>query len=929
MFLESRQPEPVASGSGIPTGTVAFLFTDIAGSTTRWERFGNAMRDAVTEHDAMLSRLFRAHGAHIFKTIGDAFCVAFRTVPDAVNAAIAAQRELGSRDWSAVEGITVRMAIHVGTTDERDGDYFGPVVNRVARLLSIAHGQQVILSAAARSLAENALPRDAALRDLGSHRLKDLSQPEAVAQLDVRGLPTMFPPLNSLDTGKTNLPLQVSPLVGRGREVSEIAELARAKPLITLCGTGGIGKTRIACQAGADVLADFPDGVWFIDFAPITEPALVPGVIATTFAVPDIGLRNVAERVVAFLQNRRLLLILDNCEQVVDAVATLVNAILRGCGGVHVVATSREALHVPGEELYRVPSLAVPAVSAGLSAEKALRFGSIELFVARSSAVGPFTLTDDNAPIVADICRRLDGIALAIELAASRVKVLSPRQLGQRLDERFRILTGGSRTALPRQQTLRALIDWSHDLLDERERAVFRRVGMFAAAFDLDAAIAVCADDSLDEWDVVDILNALVDKSLISVEPAGEERRYRLLESMRAYARERFRESDDDEAAIRQRWSGYYRTLVSDNVRELATQDNADGIRGIEIENDNFRSVLEWSIATAKDPVIGLEFAANLGEYWVHNGLQPEGVLWLEAGLRLVAEDTAKATVAQAWLAVAGLGQNLMLGKSGLNAAERAVALGRECDLPAVVARGLFYAGIALGRQGRSEEADVAFADARERLRELGDRRGLRKCLISQATIATMRGREDAARQIYEELLLIPRGGKPTHDMAVVTANFALLEFSCGNGARAQELGREAVAFARGLNDRALLASVLVNLAAFLIDAGEFDEARRTSREAFELAREGRYAIALCIAMEHLCVIAAIRGELAVPARLIGFTEESMQKAGFAREITEQRGYNRLVAILNERLGEAEIERLRESGHALAEEAAVELARTL
>jgi predicted ATPase/class 3 adenylate cyclase len=926
--LESRQAEFDARGSRIPTGTVAFLFTDIAGSTTRWERFGDDMREAVTRHDALLSGVFRAHRAHVFKTLGDAFCVAFWSVPQAVDAAIAAQRELAAHDWSRVEGIAVRMAIHVGSTDEREGDYFGPVVNRVARLLSTAHGGQIILSAAARYLAEAELPADASTRDLGQHRLKDLSVPEAIAQLDVRGLPTDFPPLNSLDAARTNLPLQLTPLLGRLREVGEIVERLRAKSLVTLCGAGGIGKTRIACQAGAELLADFPDGVWFIDFAPIAEAALVPGVVATAFNVPDVGLRNVVERIVAFLENRRLLLILDNCEQVVASAAALVSAILRGCAGVRVLITTREALHVGGEELYRVPSLAVPALTEGLTAEAALRFGAIELFVARISSIAPFTLSDENAPIVADICRRLDGIALAIELAASRVKVLSPRQLAQRLDERFRILTGGSRTALPRQQTLRALIDWSHDLLDERERAVFRRAGMFAASFDLNAAICVCSDDSIDEWDVVDLLDALVDKSLLTVEPVGEERRYRLLESMRAYARARLAETAE-EPEIRRRWLTYYQTLVDDKISELAASYDGDGFTALEIENDNFRSVLESAIAAGNDPVAGLEFAAMLGEYWVHNGLQPAGVLWLEAGLRAVDENTAKPTVARAWIAVAQLGHNLMLGKSGLDAAQRAIALGAECDLPSVVARGFLFEGIALARLGRYDEAGAALEDAVERLRALGERRAYLKGLISQGFVATMRGREQEARALYEQALTFSRDSKPSQAIAVVTANLALLEFSCGNTTRALELGNQAVGLSKKLNDASLQASLLVNLAAFLIEDRQYAAARTLSHEALELAHERHYTIPLCIAIDHLSVIAAIGGELRTPARLLGFTEESMQTAGFVREDVEQRGYERLTAILNAKLPADELAGLLEAGRAITEKEAAVLARTL
>jgi predicted ATPase/class 3 adenylate cyclase len=928
MGLESRQADDVARGARIPSGTVTFLFTDIEGSTKRWERFGQQMGDAVRRHDAALARVFREHGGYVFKTVGDAFCVAFSNVHDAVRAAIAAQRAIAADDWSLVNGLAVRMAIHLGSADERAGDYFGPVVNRVARLLGTAHGGQIVLSAAARALAQTGLPADASLIDLGNHRLKDLSEPEAVAQLCASGLRAGFPPLTSLNAAQTNLPLQIAPLIGRQHEIEELAGLVRAKPLVTLCGAGGVGKTRVACQVGADLLAEFPDGVWFIDLAPITDPALAPRVLAATFAVVESGANDIVDQIVSALADRRLLLIFDNCEQIVAAAAALVDAILRGCRDVRVLITTREALRLQGEVLYRVPSLAVPDTSAGLSAEAALRFAAVELFVARISSISTFTLTDENAPIVADICRRLDGIALAIELAASRVKVLSPRQVAQRLDERFRMLTGGSRTALPRQQTLRALIDWSHDLLDERERIVFRRTGVFAASFDLDAAIAICADDVIDEWDIVDLLAALVDKSLVAVEPAGEERRYRLLESMREYARERS-VAAGEEAVTRRRWFAYYAALARARVADHQAKVDDSGLAALETENDHFRSLLEWSITAANDPAAGLEFAGTLGDYWVLNGLQPEGFLWLEAGLRVVDEAAARATVARAWLALATLGRNLLLGKRGLHAAQRAVELGRQCDLPSVVARGLLYAGIALERLGKFDDADAAFADALERLRACGEQRDFLKCLISQAGIATLRGREEAARQLYEQALGMLRASSRSNVATAVTANLALLEFSCGNGIRALELGRQAVERARDLNDRSLRVFLLVNLAAFLIDRAEFDEGREAAREALEIASQHGYAIPLCIAIEHLALICAIRGGLQSPARLIGFTQESMQAVGFARQVTEQRGYERLTAMLTEGLGERAFAELREHGRTLTESQAVDLARQL
>lgn len=929
--MEIRQIDRVADVPSIPTGTVTFLFTDIEGSTKRWERFGDAMRDAVASHDAILGAIFRDHRGYVFKTAGDAFCVAFTDVLDAVRASIAVQRRIAAGDWSAVGGLWVRIALHVGVTDERGGDYFGPAVNRVARLLAIAHGGQTVLSAAARFIAQTQLPADAALLDLGSHRLKDLSQPELVAQLNATGLRAEFPPLASLDRTQTNLPVQFAALIGRETEVGDVAALVRSQRLVSLCGAGGVGKTRIACQVGADLLGEFPDGVWFIDLAPISDPALVPRTLATIFSVSDIGSNSAVERITAALANRRALLIFDNCEHVVSAAADMVDAIRRIGSDVRFLVTTREALHLQGEHLYRVPSLAVPARTEGLRAEEALRYSAIELFVNRIASLAPFTLTDENAPIVADICKRLDGIALAIELAASRVKVLSPRQVAQRLDERFRMLTGGSRTALPRQQTLRALIDWSHDLLDARERQLFARAGVFAASFDLVAATAVCADDMIDDWDIVDLLDALVDKSLVAVEFAGDERRYRLLESMREYARERLALAADRET-IRRRWMDHYRSVAHTRSSAYWSQLNEaalTALESLEIENDNFRSVLEWSISGNNDPAAGLDLASSLGQYWSICGLQAEGFVWLEAGLAVVDEAVAPARCAQGWLAVASLADNLLLGKRGLEAAQQAVRLAAACDLPALVARGSLYAGLALNRLGSYDEADPWLRDALERSRSLGEQRGTLMCLQAQARNAIARGQETVARGLYEQILVIARERGRIVGITVVTANLALLEYTCGKNERALELGREAVELCRKLNDTSLLANLLVNLAAFLIEAERLDDAHAAAYEAIGLGHERRYAIPVCVAIEHLALIAALRGHYAGPAQLLGFTQPAMDAAGFTRETAERRGFDRLSALLTEHLGNSACERLREAGSRLSEEQALDLVAAL
>jgi class 3 adenylate cyclase len=455
----------------LPSGTVTLLFTDIEGSNQHWEQQRAAMPEALRRHDELLRAAIEAYGGRVFKTMGDATCAVFSHASDAVAAAANAQRALAAEDWSAVGGLAVRMALHSGTTDERDGDYFGPTVNRIARLLAVAHGGQVVISGTTAPLVRGVMPEQTDLRDLGAHRLKDLVEPEHVWQLNIETLQTEFPALRSLDARPHNLPIQRTSFVGREQDIADVSELLAQHRLLTLVGSGGVGKTRLALHVGAELLDRYPEGVWFVDLAPISDPELVSSVTAQALGMSQQQGRRVDEAIAHWLKRKQLLIIFDNCEHVLEPVAQLAASILTGAPDVRILATSRQALNIVGEAAHRLPSLPLPEDVAGLTAEEALRYGAIVLFADRArTADTRFGLTDSAAPIVAEICRRLDGIPLAIELAAARVKVLSIPNLAQRLDERFRILTGGSRDALPRQKTLTALIDWSYDLLTPREQ---------------------------------------------------------------------------------------------------------------------------------------------------------------------------------------------------------------------------------------------------------------------------------------------------------------------------------------------------------------------------------------------------------------------------------------------------------------------------
>jgi len=621
----------------LPSGTVTFLFTDVEGSSQRWEAHREEMKRAVARHDALMRATIEKHRGYVFKTVGDAFCAAFDAPLDAVGAAIDAQHALANEDFSTVDGLRARIGLHTGHADERDGDYFGPAVNRVARLMSIGHGGQVLLSAAARELVHGDLPPGASLMDLGPHRLKDLAHVEHVWQLTLADLPREFAPLKSLDMLPNNLPIQPTSFRGRELDLEKVKSLLAKHALVTLFGAGGVGKTRLAVQAGAELLDRYSDGVWLVELAPITDPGLVSSVVAKALGMSQEG-QHADDPIPQWLKRKQLLIIVDNCEHVLGAVAALADAICHSCGDVRVLATSRQPLGIDGEAVFRLPSLAVPEPIGRLAAEDVAQYGAIALFVDRASVADlRFALTDDNAPIVAEICRRLDGIPLAIELAAARVKVLSISNLAQRLNERFRILTSGSRTALPRQKTLAALIDWSYDLLSAQEQTLFSRASVFAGTFTLDSAASICARDGIEAVDVLDLTASLVDKSLVVADTGGDQERYRLLESTREYALAKLVASGESERFAR-RYAEFFRGAAQEADTQLDAIPLGEWLARLEPEVENFRAVLEWALDKARDAPLGGAIAGALEMFWWHGGLEAEGRRWIEAALRQIDE---------------------------------------------------------------------------------------------------------------------------------------------------------------------------------------------------------------------------------------------------------------------------------------------------
>ncbi len=602
-----------------PTGVVTFLFTDLEDSTYLWEEYPTEMKSALARHDTILELSVDEGKGKIVKTTGDGLHAVFHSPIDAIQAVVTAQKSIQTEEWGSTGPLRVRMALHSGEAEFRGGDYYGSVVNRAARIMGSAAGEQILVSAATADLTGDQMPTGVTLLDLGEHYLRGLNRPEGLYQVLHPDLPAEFPPLKTMGTIPNNLPVETTSFIGRETELTELNQLLTHENgnlrLITLTGPGGTGKTRLAVQSARGVLDRYQHGIWFVELAPVVEPAQVIQAIASPMGVRDQGARPLEQMVTDHLRNQTVLIVLDNCEHLIDECARLADLLLQSCPELHVLASSRESFGIGGEQPYRVKSLSLPPAPEELTIDQLSKFEAIRLFVDRAIQINPgFDLNVNNAQEIAQICLRLDGIPLAIELAAARARVLSPEQIAERLDDRFRLLTGGSRTALPRQRTLQALIDWSYDLLPEDERTLICRLSAFVNGWTLDAAESVAGYDPLETYQVLDLLEQLVNKSLVVTEKTDLGMRYSMLESIRQYAQEKLAESGDGKT-MRDRHLAFFLNQSLDAHKNLL-ELNPPGDWGVRFkpEADNFR--LAWAWALEEDLEKAIKFSSSFTSGW-------------------------------------------------------------------------------------------------------------------------------------------------------------------------------------------------------------------------------------------------------------------------------------------------------------------------
>jgi predicted ATPase len=793
------------------------------------------MKFALAGHDEILRRKIESHGGYVFKTVGDAFCAAFAIPSDALGAALTAQRSLQAP--LADLHIRVRMALHTGVTQERDNDYFGPPLNRVARLLSAGHGGQTLISAATEELLRDDLPGDAHLLDMGERLLKDLHRPIHIFQLVVPDLPADFPPLKTLDSLRTNLPAQLTSFIGREKEIEEVKHAVTENRLVTLVGPGGTGKTRLALQATADLLDLFPEGVWFIELAPLGDPALVPQALASLLGLREEGSRPIIATLTGFLQAKKVLFILDNCEHLIEASAQLASTLLHSCPQVSLITSSRETLGITGEIAYRVPPLSLPDVKHP-HLEALVQYEAVQLFVERARSASPsFQVTAENAPAIAQICSRLDGIPLALELAAARVRLLNVEQISVRLDDRFRLLTGGSRTALPRQQTLRALIDWSWDLLTAQERTFLERLAVFSGGWTLDAAEQICAGDGIEAGDILDLLGQLVNKSLVNVgQEQGPEARYNLLETIRQYAREKLLETGNGPAS-RARHLHYFSGLAGQAEIELHRHDQKRWLERLDGEHDNFRLALEWAIDTQPEESILL--CAGLAEFWDIRGYINEGLKWVTRALEAAQGSPPSPIGVDALFCAAMLASRLTDVEQFKTFTEKGLEIARQIEYRRGIARALQGMGlISEYFQGKPEQADAFYADSLRLWREEGDKLGIGQALGPQA--ARILGRQDyaGAERLFKESLALFRELGDQREIAGALGNLAEVSLAQTDDSRAEALAGESLALYRELEDKHGIATALRTLGQAASPRAGASRLEAIYEESYRLFRE-------------------------------------------------------------------------------------------
>jgi predicted ATPase/class 3 adenylate cyclase len=935
----------------LPTGTVTLLFTDVEGSTRLLQQFGERYAEVLETCRSLLRGMFLEFDGHEVDTQGDAFFIAFARASDAVAAAVEAQHALANHSW--LDGVTVRvrMGLHTGEPLRSTEGYVGLDVHHAARIMSAGHGGQVLLSHTTRDLIEQTLPPGVSLRDLGAHRLKDLQQPSQLFQLLIEGLPIDFPPLKTLDSSPNNLPLQFTPFLGREKEVAAVGQLLLrdGSRLVTLTGPGGIGKTRLALQVAAELAEHFTDGTWFVSLAPISDPELVIPTISQVLGLPEARDHAPLEHLKSTLKEKKMVLLLDNFEQVVSAVMSVAN-VLAACPRLKVLVTSRAGLHVRAEREYPVPALLLPDMTHLPDLLALSQYAAVALFIERAQAVNPeFQVTNSNAPAVAEICVRLDGLPLAIELAAARIRLFSPQALLTRLGQRLPLLTSSARDVPARQQTLRQTIQWSYDLLTEAEQSLFLRLAVFVVGCAFQAVEAVADSVAQEQTSVLDTVTSLLDKNLLrQMEQEDGEPWFLMLETIREFGLEALSKTGELEAA-RQAHAAYYLQLAEAAAPELFGPQQKVWFHRLEREYNNLRAALSYLLETGGDKE-SIEMALRLGValwwFWPVRSHAHEG--WTFLGRALERSEGIAVTVRAKALYVAG---HLAWFLGNLNLSEelcqQSLALFREGGDLAGVGEALWNLGLASWQKGELATARFHLEESIKLNKETGDKINMAWSLTALSVVNMDQGEYTQGYSHAEESLLLFREKGNTRGIAFALNQLAFGHMEEGDAVKAQLLYEESSALFKEIGDktyerralcglgrvaflqgnlslaRSLLeeasitfqgeedpwdqnskAWALSHLARVVAFEGDSVKARALYEQCLAISKQAGFTIDTPFHLEGLAAVAAAQGALPWAARLWGGAEVLREGMGMPIPPAYRADYERSVAAARSQLGE-------------------------
>ena len=851
--------------TGLPAEKVTFLFADVEDSTPAHQRLGPRYPQVLRQYVRWLRKALEEAGGREAEAEGTAILVAFRRARDAVAAAAAVQRAGASRPWPQGVALRVRIGVHSGDASATRAILTGLRALLVVRISAAGHGGQILVSKSTQRLLKDDPPPGVNLRDLGLHRLKDLQRVERLFQVVQAGLPVDFPPLRSLDALPNNLPTQLTSFIGREREIAEGQRLLSITRLLTLTGAGGCGKTRLAVHLAAEVLDDYQDGVWFIELAPLSDPALISQAIASVLRVPEPRGRPLDETLHDHLRPKALLLVLDNCEHLLPGCAPVIDALLRDCPNLRVLATSTAVLGVAGETAQRVPSLSLPPLHRRPPAAHLMQSEAVRLFVERALARVPtFTVTDQNAAAVLHICTQLDGIPLAIELAAARMNVLAVEEIAARLEDRFRLLTGGTRTILPRHSTLRATMDWSYDLLSENERILWRRLSVFVGGWTLEALDAVCSGKTdVHAADILDLLGQLVDKSIVMVDLRPGKTRYRLLETVRQFGREKLVEAGEA-SDVRRRHRDWYLDLAEQADPKLRGPELGTWLERLEMEHDNLRAALVWSATELGQTEAELRLAAALRWFWFIHGHWTEGRRWLEH------------------------------------------ALSRSDGMPPTLMPKLLHGAATLARFQGDHDRALALSERGLALsRELGDHERTAWFLIWLGAIALHQSDYDRAAALFAESLPLSRALDDKWLISMALADLGVVARLQGDYERAAVLHTESLALGREVGDKWRSASSLASLGLVALLRGEHERAAMLYEESLTLCREIRDRWIVYDCLDGLAAVTCAQGQYEQAARLLGAAEALRTILGFSPLAVDQVAHAAHVAAARAGLEDA------------------------